>query len=211
MSKKNGELKFIYYSNYCTYCIKLINQIKALKLENKFIFLCIDVRKDGTRIKLIPGIHSLPALIINNRKPLIGIDAFKWVYAQKQFNQITCNTSLNTKINKDEITFNTNPLLAPAINNKLKKKKIGPQGTTDGEMNAISGNFSFVLTSDDNNEKNIKNKVVFLDKKYRPKLEQIKTARNKYTKNKQNKFKQSNIDLYKYRRDEQLKNFTRND
>ena len=78
----------IYYSNFCDNSKDLLKELTEKSLLNNFEKICVD---DITKlnIKLPHFLTAVPTILVPDySKPLIGVDAFKWIkWKLKQLNQ----------------------------------------------------------------------------------------------------------------------------
>ncbi len=87
---------FVFYSNKCQYCERLLKIIHKEKLSNQCQLICFEANPE----RIPPFITSVPTIISKNlSKPLIGIDAVEWVENRKYFNQTTNNVNNNNVVN----------------------------------------------------------------------------------------------------------------
>ena len=100
---------FVFYSNKCENCTKLLKTIK----EEHLVDQCQLVSFEASANKIPPFIQFIPAIIAQNlSKPLFGQDAIEWVENKKYFNQTTNNINKinvvnpNIKSTVDELSFN---------------------------------------------------------------------------------------------------------
>ena len=74
-------LDILYYSNYCSFCQKLIQYLVKNGMQNKLNYICIDNRKldkrtnelciyleNGKKLIMPPNIHSVPSVILPKDK-----------------------------------------------------------------------------------------------------------------------------------------------
>ncbi len=100
---------FVFYSNRCLYCDRLIKTIQAERLVDQCQLICFESNPD----KIPSIITNVPTIIAQNlSKPLIGLEAIEWVENKKFFNQTTNNVNTNNVINPqiksvlDDLAFN---------------------------------------------------------------------------------------------------------
>lgn len=87
---------FIFYSNNCQYCNKLLKIIKEENLNEECQLICFESNPD----KIPEFITNVPTIIAHNlSKPLVGLEAVEWVMNKKYFNQTTNNIKYNNVIN----------------------------------------------------------------------------------------------------------------
>jgi hypothetical protein len=87
---------FIFYSNNCQYCNKLLKIIKDEKLNEDCQLICFESNPD----KIPEFITNVPTIIAQNlSKPLVGLEAVEWIINKKYFNQTTNNIKNNNVIN----------------------------------------------------------------------------------------------------------------
>lgn len=118
---------FVFYSNKCIYCEKLLKTIQ----EEKLIDQCKLINFDTNPEKIPNFINSVPTIIAPNLlKPLVGIEAIEWITNKKYFNQVTNNIKTTNVINPniksaiDELSFN-----------KQESSKISDHYTTINDSN----------------------------------------------------------------------------
>jgi len=118
---------FVFYSNKCIYCERLLKTIQ----EEKLLDQCKLVSFDTNPEKIPNFITSVPTIIAPNLiKPLVGIEAIEWIANKKYFNQITNNIKTTNVINPniksavDELSFN-----------KQESSKISDHYTTINDTN----------------------------------------------------------------------------
>lgn len=100
---------FVFYSNTCQYCEKLLRTIQNEKLNDRCQLICFESHPD----KIPDFITNVPTIVAKNlSKPLVGLEAIEWVENKKYFNQTTNNIITNNVINPniksalDEFAFN---------------------------------------------------------------------------------------------------------
>lgn len=100
---------FVFYSNRCSNCEKLLKTIKQEHLVDRCQLVSFEANAD----KIPAFIHYIPAIVAQNlSKPLFGQDAIQWVENKKYFDQTTNNISKNNVIDPnikssfDELSFN---------------------------------------------------------------------------------------------------------
>ena len=92
----------LFYSNKCEYSKKILNLINDIDDISSYKLICIDNNKN------FKFIQRVPTLLIGEKKPLVGVNAFKWINTKNQFNKNTNNINFNANSNLD---LNTNTLL----------------------------------------------------------------------------------------------------
>tara|TARA_B100000424_G_C22934886_1_gene497422 strand:+ start:524 stop:1180 length:657 start_codon:yes stop_codon:yes gene_type:complete len=93
----------LFYSNKCEYSKKILNLINDIDDISSYKLICIDNNKN------FKFIQRVPTLLIGEKKPLVGVNAFKWINAKNQFNKRTNNINLDANSNLD---INLNSLLS---------------------------------------------------------------------------------------------------
>ena len=96
-------MNILFYSNKCVFCKKIVNLINDVDDINSYKLICID-----NNINNFKFIQRVPTLLVNEKKPLVGVNAFKWIQAKNQFNNNTNNINLNPNKNLGK---DTNPLI----------------------------------------------------------------------------------------------------
>tara|TARA_B100000524_G_scaffold343869_1_gene240445 strand:+ start:261 stop:929 length:669 start_codon:yes stop_codon:yes gene_type:complete len=96
-------MNILFYSNKCVFCKKIVNLINDVDDINSYKLICID-----NNIGNFKFIQRVPTLLINEKKPLVGVNAFKWIQAKNQFNNDTNNINFNPNKNLGK---DTNPLI----------------------------------------------------------------------------------------------------
>ena len=94
----------LFYSNKCNHCKKIISLINEIDNIDSYKLICID-NNNNQNFKFI---QRVPTLLTTEKKPLVGINAFKWINAKNQFNNNTNN--INNNPNKN-LSRDLNPLL----------------------------------------------------------------------------------------------------
>lgn len=100
---------FVFYSNKCPNCTKLLKIIQ----EEHLVDQCQLISFESNADKIPPFIQFIPAIVAQNLvKPLFGQDAIEWVENKKYFNQITNNINKINVINppikstNDDLSYN---------------------------------------------------------------------------------------------------------
>lgn len=100
---------FVFYSNRCSNCEKLLQTIQQEHLVDQCQLVSFEANAD----KIPPFIHYIPAIVAQNlSKPLFGQDAIQWVENKKYFGQTTNNINKNNVINPniksslEDLSFN---------------------------------------------------------------------------------------------------------
>ncbi len=66
----------LFYSNFCTYCKEVINNISNTPLNENMLFVCVD----DENIQLPPFITSVPTIYLINEKKIVVDEAIKdWI------------------------------------------------------------------------------------------------------------------------------------
>lgn len=106
---------FVFYSNNCQYCNKLLKYIQEENLNNECSLICFESNPD----KIPEFITNVPTIIAQYlSKPLIGLEAVEWIKNKKYFNQTTNNIKINNVINPNiesalkELEFNKNEIMS---------------------------------------------------------------------------------------------------
>lgn len=106
---------FVFYSNNCEYCKKLLDYINNEKLTNECQLVCFESDPD----KIPEFITNVPTIIAKNlSKPLVGLEAVEWIKNKKYFNQITNNIKINNiydpniKSALNGLEFNKNEIMS---------------------------------------------------------------------------------------------------
>ena len=157
---------FVFYSNKCKYCEKLLKTIQNEKLIDYCQLICFETNAD----KIPNFITNVPTIVAQNLlKPLVGQEAILWVENKKYFNQITNNINTSNTINP-----NIKSALIDLEFNKSEASSISDHYTTinDSNINKIMMdydkiNMSAPITND------ISNKTI-LDIKINDKLQDLK-------------------------------------
>lgn len=134
-----SNTNIIFYSKKCNNCKKLFDMIINFNELDKYKTICID-----NNHKKFPYIHRVPTLITENiKKPLIGINAFRWIESQSQFNKETNNYKNNPNqfLNED-----SNPLLYED-NNKIRSN-LNHHNNAFVDTDNIDKNFTKAFKSD---------------------------------------------------------------
>jgi hypothetical protein len=104
---------FVFYSDKCENCIKLLNTIQKENLFDECQLISFETNAD----KIPPYIQYIPAIVAQNlSKPLFGKEAIEWIINKKFFNQTTNNINKNNVVNPnikslfDELSFNKNEI-----------------------------------------------------------------------------------------------------
>lgn len=92
---------FVFYSNKCQYCEKLLQTIQKEKLVEQCQLICFETNPE----KIPSIITNVPTIIAKNlMKPLVGIETIKWIENIKYFNQTTNNINSNNVINPNIVS-----------------------------------------------------------------------------------------------------------
>ena len=83
---KDNNMKILFYSNKCKFCIEIISKLKESEVYDSFKLINIDDTKVPSKIKVVPTI------IDSEIKDLLeGKKAFEYLYNNKYFNIPTNN------------------------------------------------------------------------------------------------------------------------
>jgi hypothetical protein len=82
----------LFYSNFCTYCKEVINNISKTSLNENMLFVCVD----DENIQLPPFITSVPTIYLINDKKIV-VDEAIGVWIKERLSTQT------TQTNSDEI------------------------------------------------------------------------------------------------------------
>ena len=83
---------FVFYSNKCKFCDNLLKVIQNEKLMDQCQLICFETESE----KIPDIITNVPTIIARNlTKPLVGLEAIKWIENMKFFNQTTNNITHN--------------------------------------------------------------------------------------------------------------------
>lgn len=105
---------FVFYSNKCQHCIKLLKTIQNEKLTDQCQLVCFETMPD----KFPNFVNNVPTIIAQNlSKPLVGLEAVQWIENNKFFNQKTNN-------------INTVNVVDPHIKSALEGLEFDKESTT---------------------------------------------------------------------------------
>jgi hypothetical protein len=157
---------FLFYSNKCKYCEKLLKIIQNEKLTEYCQLICFESNAD----KIPNFITNVPTIVAQNLlKPLVGQEAILWIENKKYFNQITNNINTSNTINP-----NIKSALSDLEFNKFESSSISDHYTTINDSNINKNmmeydkiNMSAPITND------ISNKIIS-DIKIDNKLQELK-------------------------------------
>ena len=132
------SVSILFYSNYCSHCKQIINEINRTHNKSSIRFICIDSLE--VRKKLPSNIKSVPCVILGgSNKMLIGSDILTWVNSQS-------NSQPNSQSNSSLLENNSN--ISNDISRNIPKTKnneeIGPNAWHSCEMNSFSDAYSFI-------------------------------------------------------------------
>ena len=66
----------LFYSNFCTYCKEILNNVSKTPLNEKMLFVCVD----DENIQLPPFITSVPTIYLINEKKIVVDEAIgDWI------------------------------------------------------------------------------------------------------------------------------------
>ena len=66
----------IFYSNYCTYCKEVLNQISKTEINDNIIYVCVD----DENIQLPPFVKAVPTIYLVNDKKIVVDEAISdWI------------------------------------------------------------------------------------------------------------------------------------
>lgn len=106
---------FVFYSNTCQYCQKLLKYIQEEKLNDYCSLICFETNPD----KIPEFITNVPTIIAKDlSKPLVGLETIEWIKNKKYFNQTTNNIKTTNIINPNiqsalkELEFNKSEIMS---------------------------------------------------------------------------------------------------
>jgi hypothetical protein len=129
----SGQINIIFYSQMCSDSNSLLKILQNENLLSYFKLYCVD-----GKLKDIPaGITAVPTMIVTSiKKPLVGIECFKWISQIKFLQQQQQNSREKQIIQQNILKFeNTNS------NN-------GPSGFVQAEMSGLSDKYAYTKRDD---------------------------------------------------------------
>ena len=118
---------FVFYSNKCKFCDNLLKVIQNEKLMDQCQLICFETESE----KIPDIITNVPTIIARNlTKPLVGLEAIKWIENMKFFNQTTNNITHNNVVNPNIIS-----VLKDLEYNKLESSSFSDHYTNITDIN----------------------------------------------------------------------------
>tara|TARA_B110000971_G_C19926218_1_gene461668 strand:- start:233 stop:964 length:732 start_codon:yes stop_codon:yes gene_type:complete len=129
-----SKLNVLFYSNQCTFCVKILNLIEDVDSVENYKLISIDNNRSN-----FPYIQRVPTLIVKDlQKPLVGKNAFNWIKTKSQFNRLSNN-----------INHTPNKYLNSSDNPLLYNKKLGPAGFNHN-ITKIDNKYAYIGNRNDN-------------------------------------------------------------
>ena len=122
------SVSILFYSNYCSHCKQIINELNRTPNKSSVRFICIDSLE--VRKKLPSNIKSVPCVILGgSNKMLVGSDILVWVNSQS--NSVENNSKIDNNIPRN-------------IPKQKNNEEVGPNAWHNSEMNSFSDGYSFI-------------------------------------------------------------------
>jgi hypothetical protein len=98
MTKKD----IIFYSNFCTYCKEIINEISKTPINDKILYVCVD----DENIQLPNFVTAVPTIYLVEKKRIVVDEAIpKWVQEQLSKVESQSNNDIQAYFGSNDSSF----------------------------------------------------------------------------------------------------------
>ena len=113
MDKKD----IVFYSNYCTYCKKILTHISKLPIKDKLLYVCVD----DSKIQLPQFVKAVPTIYLAEKKQIVVDESIeKWLESlhSKPKNENISNNELDAYYGNGDVN-----VLMQKTNYKIEELK----------------------------------------------------------------------------------------
>tara|TARA_B100001027_G_C16103372_1_gene257132 strand:- start:127 stop:642 length:516 start_codon:yes stop_codon:yes gene_type:complete len=122
----------IFYSNFCTYCKEIINQISKTPINDNILYVCVD----DENIQLPNFIKAVPTIYLVSQKRIVVDDAIpKWIEEKLSTSESNGNDELQAYFGQCDSSFGSS---FSSLDNSEQKPYVSSSFTFIGDEQKIT-------------------------------------------------------------------------